>query len=78
MVLLTNQRNVTYPNLVINNSIIERVSNFNFLGIMLSYNMIWDAHINHIAKKISKAIGILYEPKHIYPQLILFTLYIPV
>ena len=36
MVFHTNQRNVTYPNLVINNSIIERVSHFNFLGIMLS------------------------------------------
>ena len=75
MVFHTNQRNVTYPNLVINNIIIERVSHFNFLGIMLSYNMIWDAHINHISKKISKAIGILYQLKHIYPQRILFTLY---
>ena len=58
MVLHINQRNVTYPNLVINNSIIERVYHFNFLGIMLSYNMTWDVHINHISKKISKAIGI--------------------
>ena len=37
--------------------------------------MTWDAHINHISKKISKAIGILYQIKHVYPQLILFTLY---
>ena len=66
---------MTYPNLLINNIIIERVSHFNFLGIMLSYNMTWDAHINHISKKISKAIGILYQLKHIYPQCILFTLY---
>ena len=75
MVFHTKQRNVTYPNLVINNSIIERVSHFNFLGIMLSYNMTWDAHINHTSKKISKAIGILYQLKHIYPQRILYTLY---
>ena len=40
MVFHTNQRNVTYPNLVINNIIIERVSHFNFLGIMLSYNIL--------------------------------------
>ena len=75
MVFHTNQRNVTYPNLVINNIIIERVSHFNFLGIMLSYNMTWDAHINDISKKISKAIGILYQLNHIYLQRILFTLY---
>ena len=31
MVFHTNQRIVTYPNLVINNNIIERVSHFNFL-----------------------------------------------
>ena len=75
MVFHNNQRNVTYPNLVINNSIIERVSYFNFLGIVLSYNITWDAHINYISKKISKGIGILYQLKHIYPQRILFTLY---
>ena len=34
MVFRTNPRNVAYPNLVINNIIIERVSHFNFLGIM--------------------------------------------
>ena len=75
VVFHTNQRNVIYPNLLINNIIIERVSHFNFLGIMLSYNMTWDAHVHHISKKISKAIGILYQLKHIYPQHILFTLY---
>ena len=42
---------------------------------MLSYNMTWDTHINHISKKISKAIGILYQLKLIHPQRILFTLY---
>ena len=34
MVFRTNPRNVAYPNLVINNIIIERVSHSNFLGIM--------------------------------------------
>ena len=75
LVFHTNQRNVTYPNLVITNSIIEQVSHFNFLGIMLSYNMTWNAPINDIPKKISKAIGILHQLKHIYPRRILFTLY---
>ena len=75
MVFHTNQRNVTYPNLVINNIIIERVSHFNFLGIMLSYTMTWDVYVNHISKKISKAIGTLHQLKHIYHQRILFTLY---
>ena len=61
MVFHTNQRNVTYSNLVINNSMGERVSHFNFLGITLSYNMTGDTHINHMSTKISKVIGILYH-----------------
>ena len=58
MVLHTNRRNVTYPNVLSNNRIIERISRFNFLGIMLSYNMTWDTHINHIFKKFLKAINL--------------------
>ena len=57
MVFHTNQRNVTYPNLVINNTIIERVSHFNFLGIMLSYNMTWDAHISTSQRKFQKRLA---------------------
>ena len=37
--------------------------------------MSWNLHINHISLKISKAIGILYRLKTIYPQLVLQTLY---
>ena len=63
---------MTYPNVVINNSITERVSHFNFPGITLSYNKTWESHINHISKEISKAIGILYQLKliHLHPILV--------
>ena len=42
---------------------------------MLESNMSWNLHINHISLKNSKAIGILYRLKTIYPQLVLQTLY---
>ena len=45
------------------------------MGLILESNMSWNLHINHISLKISKAIGILYRLKTIYPQLVLQSLY---
>ena len=75
MVFHTRNKSVKYPSLLINGKAIERVTQFNFLGLILESNMSWNLHINHISLKISKAIGILYRLKTIYPQLVLQTLY---
>ena len=75
MVFHTRNKSVRYPCLKINGKLIERVTQFNFLGLILESNMSWNLHINHISLKISKAIGILYRLKTIYPQLVLQTLY---
>ena len=42
---------------------------------MLDECLSWNAHIEMIGIKISKAIGIISHLKLIYPQRILFTLY---
>ena len=63
MVFHTNQRRVLYPNLYINMMKIERVTQFNFLGIVLSSNLKWNKHTDHISKKISRAIGVMYRQK---------------
>ena len=55
------QRKVKYPVLTINNTIIERVKQFNFLGIILHYTLKWQKHIDYISKKISQAIGVMYR-----------------
>ena len=44
----TAQRIVAYPELKINNFIIDRVTEFNFLGLIISSNMKWKKHIDHI------------------------------
>ena len=75
MVFHTNQRQVTYPKLIINNREIERVTQFNFLGLILSSNLKWHHHINHISLKISRVIGIMYRIKDIYPESILLMIY---
>ena len=75
MVFHTSNRLVRYPNLLINGRLIERVKQFNFLGLILQLNMSWSMHTNHISLKVSKAIGIIYKLKDVYPLLVLQTLY---
>ena len=73
----TSNRKMTYPNLKINNINIERVTQFNFLGVMFNSHMDWSRHINYISMNISRPTGILYNYrlKDIYTQSVLLTLY---
>ena len=64
-----------YPNLKITNNTIERVTEFNFVGVILHYHMTWNKHINHISIKIARPIGILYRLKNVYPESVLVTIY---
>ena len=70
-----NNRSVSYPDLQINSSKIERITDFNFLGLVLQLNLSWNKHINHISLKISNAIGIMHTLKSVYPLSVLLTLY---
>ena len=71
MVFHTVQRKIRYPILTINNTVIERVKQFNFLGIILHYTLKWQKHIDHVSKKVSKADGVMYRLKHVYPEAVL-------
>ena len=73
--LLLRKKKVNYPNLKINDIEIERVAQFNFLGLIISSNLKWQSHIDHISIKISRVIGIMYRMKDIYPQEILQMIY---
>ena len=42
---------VIYTNLKINNTDIEHVFKFNFLGVIFNSHMNWNTHINYIATK---------------------------
>ena len=54
---------------------IEHTSTFNFLGIIVEEHLKWDEHVNKIALKISKTIGIINKLKHFLSSYILHTLY---
>ena len=63
------------PELSINGQIIERVQNFNFLGIFFNAHMFWKTHIDIVANKLIKFSGILNKLKRFLPSYILRTLY---
>ena len=63
------------PIININNISVDRVTDFNFLGITLDEQLNWRSHINKISAKISKSIGILYKLKHFLPLCVLKMLY---
>ena len=74
-VFILHKKGMTYPILKINNINIERVTDFNILGLIISSNLKWNKHIDHIALKISKVTGILYRLKSLFPRDALLTLY---
>ena len=63
------------PVIKIDNSNVEQVSNFNFLGIYLNENLKWNYHTNIINKKISKVIGIMHYLKRFIPSDVLKIIY---
>ncbi len=47
--------------------VIERVAEFNFLGLTLDEHLTWKCHINKISNKISQCMGILNRLKRFLP-----------
>ena len=45
----------------ISNYSIDRVKEATFLGVILDEHLTWKSHIHNVARKVSKAIGILYK-----------------
>ena len=56
------------PKLEINGIPIERVKEFNFLGINLDENMTWKSHVKKIACKIACTVGTMKRIKKFMPQ----------
>jgi hypothetical protein len=59
----------------INNVPIDRVNDFNFLGLNIDENLTWKSHVNIVSKKLSKFSGILNKLKRFLPTRILRILY---
>ena len=63
------------PNITINGTSIERVSDFVFLGLTVNEKLSWKSHVDKIANKLSKYSGVLCRLKHFLPSHILRMIY---
>lgn len=59
----------------IDNTIIERVKENLFLGIMIDEKISWKPHISYLRKKVAKCIGVMKRSCHVLNQSALLTLY---
>ena len=77
MIFHSKQRDVSYINLdlKINNHHIDRVQDFNFLGLTIDETLSWKDHVQKISTKISRVIGVLNRLKKFLPSSILILLY---
>jgi hypothetical protein len=75
MIFHTIQRNITLPELYIDGTKIDFVTTFNYLGLMVDQNLSWKNHVDAVAKKISKTLGIMTKLKHILPSHALLNIY---
>ena len=55
------------PRLMINNAIIERVTEFNFIGLTVNEYMNWNSHTQKNANKISRTLGVMNRLKRYLP-----------
>ena len=55
------------PRLMINNTLIEQVTEFNFLGLTVNEYMNSNSHTHKIANKISRTLGVMNRLKRYLP-----------
>ena len=59
---ISRKRNSVYPTQFLLNGIrLEQVETFKYLGVLLSSDLLWSAHIDSICTKARKVIGLLYR-----------------
>ena len=59
----------------IDNQNIERVTSKKNLGMMIDEKLSWKNHIDYVAKKLSKTIGICMKVREVLPKQTLTNLY---
>ena len=69
------RRNIPVLELKFNNTSIEKVQVFDFLGLTISETLDWSHHINKITNKVSKVLGIMKKIKRFVSKETLRTIY---
>ena len=75
MMFYSQQREVPNIKLRMDNTDLEPITDFNFLGIIINKHIKWNNHINKIANNIARTNGILNRLKHFLAPGILVNIY---
>ena len=77
MIFHHRQKNISsiQLHLIISNTKIEQVSEFDFLGLRLDECMTWNSHVQKISRKLSQVNGVLSRLKRFLPREILKMIY---
>ena len=76
MIFKTRKKRLNYnAHVILNENPIEKVKYTKFLGIIIDEELSWKYHINHIATKVSKMVGITAKARHYLSLKLLLTLY---
>ena len=77
MIFHNYQRDVNHflPEIKINEQLVERVTEFNFLGLTIDEHLNWKSHIQKVSNKVSRSIGVLNRLKNFLPLAMLRILY---
>ena len=62
-------------NVILDNTVLDRVKNTKFLGVLIDENLTWKCHIDCVSKTLSRNIDIMNKLKHFIPGRILYSLY---
>ena len=74
--VFTNRQRPQDISIKVKDSHITKVTESNFLGVIVDNKLRWDSHIKYIADKISKSSSIMRYLRYSFPNNILKTLYI--
>ena len=67
MIFHSKQKRYEKPKIMIEETEIEQVETFNFLGLTIDQHLTWKPHTSKISSKISRAMGIINKLKHFLP-----------
>ena len=74
--MLFSNKITTVPNdIILNDSVIQRVRSIKFLGLVIDEKLSWKAHIDNICKIIARNIGVMSKLSHFLPHYIMLSLY---
>ena len=61
--------------ITVNDSILDRVDSFKYLGVTIQQNLTWSEHIDNISKKFNQRLGLIRRIKFLLPKQARLTLY---